>query len=103
MGVLATFQVLPLSVDWKIPAAPGPPVPNQASPFPRAIRQVPLAAKAPSLESAGGATRRRQCTPPSSVANITNFPSTGSPTTIPCCASQNAIASQKPDASGLVN
>ena len=51
MGVCAAVQVAPLSIEWKTRA---PAVANQASRRPATMRQVPLAAKAPSLGSAAG-------------------------------------------------
>src|SRR5258707_532037 len=80
-----------------------PPVPNPAFDLPSTTRHVPLAAKAPSPGMAGGIPAvgvRVQVLPPSSVAKTANRPSTGSPNARPWSASQKAIASRKPEASG---
>ena len=54
IGVGATVQVRPRSVERKTRAEEPPPVPNQAFEVPRTTRQVPLAAKAPSPGRAPG-------------------------------------------------
>lgn len=74
-----------------------PPLTSQASLVPRTMRQVPLAANAPSPASAGGIPAAGiSCheSPPSSVLTIRKRPSTGSLIAMPCFASQNWIASK---------
>ena len=96
MGVEETCHEEPLSDDLKTRAAP-PPVANQALPGPAVVMQLPLAAKAPSPAMAGGifsAGLSRHVAPPSEVEMITNRPSTGSLTAMPCIESQNDIASK---------
>ena len=79
IGAAATFQVRPPSCERKTREAP-PPLANQAS-RPLVTRQVPLAANANSPATASGMPSfgsTCQLRPPSSVAAIRNFPSTGS-------------------------
>src|SRR5436309_1251505 len=102
MGVLPTVQVWPASVEWNTRAPEEPPVPNHASRVPRTIRHELLAAKTPSFGTAEGVFWRCHVTPPSDAVSTAKWPSTGSPTTIPCEASQNASASKNPLGSGLV-
>src|SRR5512135_1139189 len=98
MGVSATSQVLPRSWERKTRATAAPPVANQTFALPCTVRQELLAAKAPSLDKAGGKAAAGICfqvVPPSSVRNRANFPAIGSLSTIPCLLSQKAIASKK--------
>src|SRR3954466_13492950 len=74
-----------------------PPVTKQASPRSSLLKLVPLAAKHASPESAAGKFLNgidRQLLPPLNVIPTKNFPSTGSPITIPLCSFQNSIASR---------
>src|ERR1035437_7032193 len=103
IGVAATVQERPRSLEWKTRAAAGPPVANHASRLPNRVRQLLLAAHEPSLGSAGGGLRCCHVGPPSSVVRTSARPSSWSPATMPCCASQKAMASKKPLGSGLVN
>src|ERR1035441_10661681 len=58
IGVAATVQEWPRSLEWKTRAAPGPPVANQASRLPNRVSEVLLAANEPSLGRAGGRAAR---------------------------------------------
>src|ERR1035441_10929630 len=62
IGVAATVQEWPRSLEWKTRAAPGPPVANQASRLPNRVSEVLLAANEPSLGRAGGGDRDRKST-----------------------------------------
>src|SRR6266404_2937272 len=105
-GSDVTVHVLPASVERKTRAPATPPVTNHAFFFPCTATQVPLAANAPSPASDGGifsAPSSIQCAPPSLVAITRKWPSTGSLTAMPCCASQNAMQSKKAFGFVLVN
>src|SRR5271155_4039920 len=85
MGELATLQVFPASTERNTRAAL-PPVANQTLTFPSTVRQLPLAANAPSPSMAGGsdwAGIAFQVLPPSLVVISSKLPFTGSPTAIP--------------------
>src|SRR6185436_20797379 len=102
IGVVATFQPAPASVDLKTRATDAPPVANQTFFEPPTAMQVPLAANAPSPSSAGGRFSLGssfQFAPPSVVLIRMNRPSTGSLIAMPERASQNANASKKAFAS----
>src|SRR5437899_4254416 len=98
IGVSRTAQVWPRSWERKTRATEAPPVANHTYLSPCRVRQELLAANAPSFLSAGGSATGGTCcqvSPPSSVVKRTNFPSTGSLSTIPCLRSQKATASKK--------
>src|ERR1700694_3794481 len=95
IGVSATVQVRPESVEWKTRAA-GPPVPKKISP-PESRRQVLLAANAPSLGSAAGMLplgSEFQCSP-SVVFSKRNLPSMGSLSAKQRVSERQAIESRK--------
>src|ERR1022692_660875 len=84
IGVAATVQEWPRSLEWKTRAAPGPPVANQASRLPNRVSEVLLAANEPSLGRAGGGDRRCQVAPPSSVVRISRSEEHTSELQSPC-------------------
>src|SRR6185503_17460874 len=105
IGVAATFQVMPPSVERNTRAAP-PPVPIQALRVPCTTTLVPLAANAASPLIASGIPEGGtsvHVAPPSVVRIIGIFPSTGSLNATPFLASQNAMPSKKPLGLRLVN
>src|SRR5579871_2170376 len=97
IGVSATVHVLPLSGVWRTRDLLAAPVPIQACDVPNTAMLVPLAANAPSFSSAGGNDSHgtRAHVSPLFVVKIKNCLSIESPMAIPCCSSQNDIASRK--------
>src|SRR5882672_5928445 len=96
-GVSAIVQDAPPSVVRRTRQRVEAPVPIHAWSRPNTATLVPLPAKAPSFESAGGnlsGGTRTHVFPPSLVVRMSNLPSTESPITSPRPASQNAIASK---------
>src|SRR5215472_12940168 len=86
MGVSATLQLFPRSLERNTRATLAPPVANQTFLSPCTVKQELLAAKAPSLGNAGGSAAGGICfqvAPPSSVRNKAKRPSIGSLSTIP--------------------
>src|SRR4029078_7006594 len=97
IGVSATLQVRPRSVDRKTRALAAPPVPIHAFDLPCTMRQGPPAAKTPSPARTAGARvggTRLHPLPPSSVTSTNSLPSAGSLSAMPWSLSQNAMASR---------
>src|SRR5580704_12745794 len=110
IGVSATVQVLPASVERNTRAA-FPPVANQTLLVPWTAMQVPLAANAPSPSMAGGSDSGEsgsQLLPPFSVVinsnlSLPELSRTGSPSAMPRSRSQKAMQSKNPLGFLLVN
>src|SRR5262245_15105345 len=105
-GVRATLHVRPPSLERSTRDSAAAPVAIQTWFGRTTATFVPLAAKKPSLSSAGGKLddgMRVHVRPPSLAAITTNCPSTESLTAMPRFASQNAIASKNAFGSRLTN